>query len=190
MAKTKPKTHRMTKALRAFAATLTDTQNFTVKDFKRHCIVRGMPFEEVSRQNVHEMRIFIFKHKGNIKPELLDDFDEWTENHLRDIYKDKDEVPPEAYFHPLLRMGFVGEEDEEGNVKRKRVKGINKAKKLKRTRDGNGIFSGTKKSLTFKCASDGKSLKETIAEVLEVFEDAKEKSISIWFKKAIKLNTT
>jgi len=185
MAKPKPKRHRMTKALKSFAATLTNTQNFTVKDFKRHCIVREMPFEEVAKQDVHEMRMFIFRHKGLIKPELLDDFDIWNEKYLRE-----ERNLPDVYFHPLLRMGFVGEEDEDGNIKRKRVKGIKKAKKAKRERNEHGIFSGTKKALTFKCAADGKTIKETIDAVLEVFSDAKEKSISIWFKKAIKMAKT
>lgn len=179
MIKKKTRKPRMTKRMKHFAAQMAQVQNFTIKDFQRNCIVRGMPFEDMLDADMGSLRVWLHHNAHNeIKPELLDEFDKWKEGELK-----KSPNFDESYLHPSLRLGFMGEEDEDGNVKKKRIKGFKKPKK-KRERTEDGIYVGTKKALTYACAKEDLSLEETVEKVTEVFPDAKAKSINIWFKRA------
>ena len=157
-------------------------QDMKLKDLKRAVIVLGMPFEEVVSSSVPQLESYYIRHQGNkMNIELLDKFDEWHEDHL----KNECGLGPE-YFHPDLKLGYVTEEDPEtGEVKKRRIKGYKKTRK-KRTKNEFGIFSGTKKALTYECFKQGLTKQETIEKVMEQFPEAREKSIGIWYNKAKK----
>jgi len=159
-------------------------EKMTIRDLKRGCIVRGCPFEEIVSQGVPFLEGWFVKNfLEDIDSTLLDEYDNWVEMVLR-----KRGLGDE-YFHPMLRLGYIAEKDEEGNTKKaKRVKGIKKAKKAKKERTDDGIFKGTKKALTFQLQKEGKTKEETIELVRGNFEDVKEKSIGIWYNKARKLH--
>ena len=178
MAKTKRKP-RMTKRMKQFASEMSNVQNLTVRDFQRNCLVRGMGFQELMEADMNLLRIWLFRNRNaEIKPELLDEFDKWKESELIKVGIEG--------VHPLLKLGFFAGEDEDGNVKTRRIKGINKPKKPKREKTDLGIYSGTKKALTYELAIEGKNLEEIKETVMEVFPDAKPKSINIWYKRVIK----
>ena len=140
-----------------------------------------MPFEEMVASDFPNLNRFLWKNRNTeINTDLLDEFDEWKEAYLKGLGLSDD------HFHPALRLGYIGEKDEDGNItKVKRIKGMKK-KKRKREKTSLGIFTGTKKALTYKCVEDGYDIPDTIKVVKENFPDAKDKSISIWYKKAKK----
>lgn len=159
------------------------------KDLKRECVSRGMDFEDVIAGNIPKLSNWFRDHYFDpVLPKLLDQFDDWQEELIRDAMLKKGQ-DPNTVIHPALRLGYIAEKDEEGNVtKAKRVKLLVKKKKKKRERTQDGIFQGTKKSLTYTLQKEGKSKEETIKTVLEQFPDASEKSISIWYNKAKKFH--
>lgn len=156
--------------------------NLTYKDLKRNAVVRGMPFEEVVNGSVPRLDNWL--HLNNfkeIRPELLDEFDDWVEKQLTDAGK-------EDLIHPQLRLGYIGERGEDGEpVKRKRVKGIKK-KKVKKEKTKGGLYKGTKKALTFQLQQEGFEMAEVEAKVIEEFPDANIKSVKIWYKKSRRQN--
>ena len=146
-----------------------------LKDLKRACIMRGMPFQRVSRYSVHDMQSWLYKNfDDKINPVLLDDYDEWFQKQVEDPV------------HALLKMAYYTE-DEQGNVKKERrntfMMGIEKTKaevaafKPKR---------GSMKELTFQLIRAGKPTKEVIEEVMAQFTVANEGSIKSWCSKARK----
>jgi len=157
--------------------------NMTYKDIKRNCVARGLSFQEVVDGTVPRLSNWLHHHNNDeVKPELLDQFDDWVE----DILRSRGAFD---LIHPQLRLGFIGEKDKEGNNKKtKRIKGIPKKKRARREKTKDGIYKGTKKALTFKLQQKGRSLDRTIKKVLRIFPDASEKSIKIWYKKSARLN--
>lgn len=178
----KQKQQRITKAQKRFSFQLHKTANFTIRDFQRHCIVRGMPFEDLAKMDVPTMSKWLYTNTtAPIDTGLLDKYDEWKEAYLK-----KERNMGDDFFHPDLRLGFIGEKDDDGKIlKRKRIKGLKK-KKEKREKTEQGLYQGTKKALTYLLTSQGYSLEEVIKKVKESFPDAKDKSIHIWMKKAIR----
>ena len=167
---------RMTKRMKSLGLQLRDQSNMNYKDLKRNCVARGIPFIEVPR-GVPHLSKWLYENRDNpINTDLLDDYDKWLEPQL----------PDDSSNHPSLRLGYVGETDDDGNVtKVKRIKGLKKTK-VKRERTDEGIFAGTKKALTFQLAKEGLDKADVIEQVLEAFPDAKSKSIGIWYKKALR----
>jgi len=164
------------------AAMFKSSPNMTFKDIKINCVARGMPFQTVVDGTVPSLQNWLHHNNTNeVDPNLLDSFDDWIEDNLRSRGK-------YDLIHPQLRLGFIGERDDVGNVnKTKRVKGIKK-KKSRREKTKDGIYKGTKKALTFKLQQKGRSLERTIKKVLRTFPDASEKSIKIWYKKSSKID--
>lgn len=158
------------------------------KGLKRECVIRGMEFDEVFGASIIQLSNWLRNHFiDTIHYELLDAFDDYQENLIRKSMEAKNQDPNDV-IHSSLRLGYIAERDDEGNViKRKRVRTIVKKKKKKRERTDQGIFAGTKKALTFKLQKEGLTKQEVIAKVLETFPEASEKSIGIWFNKAKKL---
>lgn len=156
--------------------------DMTYKDLKRNCVVRGMPFDDVINGSFPSLQNWIWRNNHNdVKPELLDDFDDHIEKELKERGSD-------YLIHPQLRLGYIGERNEDGEVKkRKRVKGIKKKRK-KREKTKDGIYKGTKKAYVFLSEEKGWTLKKTIRRTLSKFPDASEKSIKIWYKKAARLH--
>ena len=165
-------------------------RNMTFKDLKRECVARGYPFEDLVKSNIPDLTNW-FRENFLVTPvnELVDAFDDWQEEQIRISMLAKGQ-DPNSVIHPALRLGFIAERDEDGNVtKAKRTKMLIKKKKRKRERTNDGIFKGTKKSLTFDLQKQGKSKEETIKEVMAQFPEASEKSIGIWYNKAKKLHS-
>lgn len=164
-------------------------RNMKYKDLKRECVIRGMPFEQVVSSDVNKLYTYFREHYyDNVKHALLDDFDDWQEAKIRETLESKGE-DSDVYIHPSLRLGYVAEKDEEGNViKKKRAKLLHKKIKRKRERTPDNIFKGTKKAYTFELQQKGHSKADVIKMVMEQFPDASDKSISIWYNKSKKLH--
>lgn len=159
------------------------------KQLKVECIIRGMSFEEVLGKSVYDLNSWVAKNFTNkIDHSLLDKFDDWQDGVVKKIVKNKSKSS-KVIVHPSLRLGYIAEKDDEGNVvKRRRVKTIFKKEKKKRERTKDGIFTGTKKAYTFQLQQEGLPKEEVIKMVIDKFPDASQKSINIWFNKSRKLN--
>lgn len=156
--------------------------NKTYKELKREAVIRGMPFPDVVESDV--WRLIAFINNSNNKPNisLVDEFDKWADIQLEMAGYEKGSPLRSSN----LRLGFIGEELDNGQVKVKRIKGIPKPRKEKKERDENNLYKGTKKSYAFELANRGFTLERVIRRVLKKFPDAKEKSIKIWFRQAVK----
>lgn len=153
-------------------------ENMTYKDLKRAVVARGMNFEEVVAGDFYKLNSWLHKNYGNeVDLELLNQYDDWMDKELMGLGQTE-------MVHPSLRLGYIGDKDtEENSIKLKKVKQEKKPKE-KREKTEQGLFKGTKKALTFECATKGMNLENTIKKVMKNFDDASEKSIKIWFKKA------
>lgn len=163
------------------AELMKSTGDMTYKTLKRNVVVRGMPFNEVVGGTFPALQNWFHHNRNNnVDTDLLDQYDEWIEAQLKERGAD-------YLIHPQLRLGYIGEKDDEGNVvKIKRVKGIKKKKK-KREKTEDGIFKGTKKALTFQCEKEGMTMEDTIEKVKKSFGEISLKSVKIWYKKSQKL---
>lgn len=155
-------------------------QKLNLPDLKRHCIVRGIPFEKVGDSSILQLQSWFLKNYNNkVDISLLDKYDDWLEAYLKARNVDK------TMLDPIFRLGHISERDDEGNVtKVKRVRGMGKKVQKKRERTEEGIFTGTKKAYAVELQKQGLTKAEVTEKVMEKFPDAKEKSISIWFNKA------
>lgn len=151
-------------------------------DLQRACISRGMSFDQYLRSNHAQLvDYFVRFYHNKMDNTRLDAFDEMVQEEMRK--KGQDE--------PFIRLGYIGETDDQGNITMfKRIKKHKKPKSTKKRErnEKHGIWKGTKKELTYQCATEGIPLKETIERVMSKFPDAKEKSIGIWYKRCLKGN--
>ena len=85
-----------------------------------------------------------------------------------------------------LRLGFLGEEGENGQRKSKRVPGIKKPREKKppRERDEFNLIKGTKKSYVWSLVAKGNELERVTRRMKKKFPDANDKSITLWFRTA------
>jgi hypothetical protein len=163
--------------------------NMKYKDLKLACVARGMPFEEVIAADHPKLASWFYKNFDNGEdPTLLSEFDVYVEDQLQKRgYKKGD-----AVLAPCFRLGFVPPMNELPDQPKKVgivVKMETKPEEPKAKREVDqetGIIAGTKKSLTYKCQKDGKTLDETVKIVKEKFPDAQDKSIKIWFQRSAK----
>jgi len=146
-----------------------------LKDLKRACVIRGIPFPRISRYSVHDMQSWLYRNfDKKINPTLLEKYDEWFQAQVEDPV------------HVMLRLAYYTE-DSEGNVKKERrntmMLGIEKTKievatfKPKR---------GSMKAHVFHMIRNGHTTKEIIKEVMDQFPIANEGSIKSWCSKARK----
>lgn len=161
------------------------------KDLQRECVLRGLDFEKVVEYDHHKLANFFYLNfeveKGT--DGLLDAFDKWIEEQLVNKgYKKGD-----AILHPSLRLGVTHLEDIKDDRPSKALKPVNENSpivnipKTKREKDPvTGVYTGTKKNLTYTLAKAGKSFGEIVKAVKDKFPDAQEKSIKIWQKRALK----
>lgn len=157
--------------------------DFTYKEIKRHCILRGMEFTKVIGGSVPNLSNWLVKNAVvQENPELLELFDDWVESQL---IKDGKEY----LVHPSLRLGYVGNRSEKEEVKPKVKLEIKPKIKKLREKDSSGLYKGTKKSYTFELQRKGKTVQQVIVKVLRKFPEAKEKSIKIWFNRSRKENS-
>lgn len=157
-------------------------RNMTYKDLKRKAIVLGMPFPDACAAGVFDLLGFINQSEEKPDKSLIDKYDEWADKQLETIGYEKD--------NPLrnsrLRLGFLGEEGDNGKRKPKRVPGIKKPREKKppRERDEFNLIKGTKKSYVFELASKGFELERVIRRMKKKFPEANEKSINLWYRMA------
>jgi hypothetical protein len=160
------------------------------KDMKRECVIRQMPFEMVISADIPQLHSWFFIHFFDtpLHYELLDQFDDWQEEKIKESLESKGDSST-TLIHSSLRLGYIAEKDEDGNTtKKKRAKTVIKRLKKKRERTTDNIFQGTKKAYTFELQQKGKPKEEVIKEVMIRFPEASEKSINIWFNKSKKLH--
>lgn len=183
----------MARKKRKFERNIPDADKFIGKlkyrDLKRECVIRGMEFDKILHGDIPKLTNWLRNHfRDTTQHELLDNFDDYQDELVKKSMEKKGEDPG-ILLHPSLRLGYIAERDEEGNViKRKRVRTIMKKKKKRRERTADGIFQGTKKALTYQLQQEGKGKAEVIEIVKGQFPEASEKSIGIWFNKSRKLH--
>lgn len=151
-------------------------KDMTFKDLKKACVLKGMEFTEVIASDFWSLQSWLHKNRTNKdNPELLRLYDDWLDNEL--ILGGNGDL-----VHASLRLGYVSDrEDDEDRPKKIKPEPKEKVKKEKTEQ---GIFKGTKKALTFQLEKEGKTLEQTLKEVMDKFPDAAEKSIKIWYKKS------
>jgi hypothetical protein len=166
-----------------------------LKDIRRACVARGMDFDYAIESTIPQISgWFIENYDRGQNLLLLNEFDAHVEAKLKALknpdgtnkYKDGD-----AVFHSALKLGFIGSKDEDGNVtstKKPRLKALNKQKKAQKERiEGTKVFKGTKKAMTYELTIGGTAFPEIWEKVSKQFPEAQEKSVKIWYKRALKL---
>ena len=148
--------------------------SMTYKDIKRQAIILGMPFPDATGNSIGALLNFINSTSNQPDPSLIDKYDEWMDFQLSERGYAKDDPLRSS----RLRLGFLGEEQEDGSRRSKRIKGVKKPKEKK------GLVAGTKKSYTFELTAKGYDLERVTRRVLKKFPDANAKSISLWYRKA------
>lgn len=160
------------------------------KALQKECILRGMDPAQVVSVNHFELTRFFSENFDNTKDlNKLVEFDAWRDQQL----VDQGHMEKGKMVHPHLRMGYTkGIEGLEKIPDSKKPDGViapTKKKPDKPKAEVNattGVREGTKKALTFNSAYAGVSMEDTITAVKEVFPEAEEKSIKIWYKRAQK----
>lgn len=160
------------------------------KDLQKACILRGLAPEDVVGFDHHKLVVWFYDNYNNGQDEnLLKEFDIWKENEFI-----KNNIPEtDPIRNPVLRLSYV-EPIIEGVEPPKPPKLIpEKAASMEpkpkgEKHDAWGIKSGTKKFRTYELAiRDRKNMEEVIKIVMDEYPDAQDKSIKIWWKRAIKL---
>lgn len=173
------------------------------QDLKAACIVRGMDFQDIVEGDYPTLAgWFVKNHDNKQNRELLEMFDQWVDDHLKQRGYKKNDPLRQFRQHSSLTA------DNDVKVRTRKLKGadIGKKKRIKKERDATfGIFKGTKKDYTFtQCADlfnkkrvddDGKdrTVKDfqkaygdkMVERVQKKFPDAKEKSVKIWMKRCL-----
>jgi len=153
-----------------------------IKELKQACIVRGINFRDVSELDVWGLQDFLIKNWAKVSDKtLLNEYDIWLENEL------KSEGLTEL-IHPLLRMGYFGE-DEEGNEVRRQVKNIAISNvKSKKEIAMYKPKKGSKKSLVYFLIRENPKIttNELIDRLLEEYPDISIGSIKSWASRARK----
>jgi hypothetical protein len=153
--------------------------DFTYKDIKKQCIIRGIDFEEVINGDVLRLSNWLIKNQTNtIDESLVLNFDNWLDKKLL-----ADNL--NYLIHPGLRLSHINKDDGAITIKaNKKIKTL----KPKREKDKSGLYKGTKKQYTFDLQRKGKSIDQVITKVSRKFPEAKVKSIKIWFNRSRKDN--
>lgn len=161
--------------------------NLRHKDLQAECIKRGLSSIEVVSMDHHKLTDWLFKNLDNTQDEQkLIEHDAWVDEQLtqRGIKKG------DALLNPALKFARPGniEEMDKPSIIKPEGSNVPKAeKKLKaEISQVTGVRSGTKKALTFDLAFNGVEIGNVIKQVKDKFPEADEKSVRIWFKKAIK----
>ncbi len=161
------------------------------RDLQRECIMRGLEFQKVVEYDHNKLSSFYLKnYDQETQAGLLDQYDLWLEEELQKRGHKKGD----AMLSPSFRMGFVDIKKIEGPIRESSRKKENPSEpkeiKPKREKDEDlGIIKGTKKALTYSLAIAGKDIDDIITQVIAKFPDAKDKSIRIWAKRAVKENS-
>lgn len=156
--------------------------SMSYKDLKRRAIALGMPFEDAAAATVGQLQSWIINSNAKPIPKLIDDFDDWVDEQLASRgYKKNDPLRS-----PMLRLGYLGETTETGEVKVKRIKGLPRNPKTKREKDADGYWKGTKKAYTRELTARGFTFERIWRRVSKKFPEALEKSVKQWHRQAIR----
>jgi len=155
----------------------------TYKQIKRECVIRGMAFDAVVEGDIPTLIYwFSSNYENDINSKLLDEYDAYIQQRMLMENPNLDA----SMLHPHLRLGYLGEADEEGEVKQRRIKGIPRKKRTRKKKTKQGVYAGTKKALTYQLQAEGINIEETVTKVIETFPEAAVKSIKIWYKRSEK----
>lgn len=157
-------------------------RNMKYKDLKRKAVILGMPFPDACAAGVFDLIKYINNSTNKPDKSLIDQYDEWADKQLEAIGYDK----TDPIRNSRLRLGFLGEEGEDGIRKLKRVPGIKKPKEKKppRERDSFNLIKGTKKSYCYELTEKGFDQERVVRRMKKKFPDANEKSIQLWYRAA------
>lgn len=157
-------------------------RNMTYRDLKRKAVILGMPFPDACAAGIFDLIGYIERSTNKPDKSLIDQYDDWMDKQLENIGYSKDDPLRSS----KLRLGFLGEEGENGKRRNKRVPGIKKPREKKppRERDEFNLIKGTKKSYVWSLVSKGYDLDRVIRRMKKKFPDANDKSITLWFRTA------
>lgn len=151
----------------------------TYKDLQRKAIMYGMPFPDVPASGVFDLIRYINRPDNpEPNPSLIAKYDEWVLTQL-----DLSGVPKnDPLRNSRLRLSFIEDKDENGNIIKKRKISLKnpKDKKPPKERDEFNLVKGTKKSYTWELTKKGYDIERIIRRVLKKFPDANDKSIRLW----------
>lgn len=157
-------------------------RNQTYQDLKRKAVILGMPFPDACSASVFQLINWINTSEEKPNKHLINEYDDWMDRQL--------EIAGLAKDDPLrsskLRLGFLGEEGEDGKRKTRRVSGIKKPREKKPPRERNefNLIKGTKKSYVWELTSKEYELERIIRRMKKKFPEANEKSINLWYRTA------
>lgn len=157
-------------------------RNQTYRDLKRKAIILGMPFPDACSASVFQLINWINTSEEKPNKHLINEYDDWMDRQLETAGLAKDDPLRSS----KLRLGFLGEEGEDGKRKTRRVSGIKKPREKKppRERDEFNLIKGTKKSYVWELTSKGYELERIIRRMKKKFPEANEKSINLWYRTA------
>lgn len=161
------------------------------KDLQKACVSRGLDFQKIIDWDHHKLSNWFFKnYELGEDATKLTEYDAFIEGKLMERgYKKGD-----AILAPSFRLGFSPDIGEIKNIQTPgasqpppRVSAPEDKPKSKRVVDElTGVYSGTKKNLTYTLTDEGIGIEEIITKVIKQFPDAQDKSIKIWNKRRLK----
>ena len=160
------------------------------KDLQRACILKGLEPKYIVEWDHHKLAGWFYANFDNGENLLLlQEYDSWLEGQLQSRgYKKGD-----AILAPALRFGFTPDMDEIKGLQTPgaaaplpKLEVVEKPKTKRLVDEVTGVYSGTKKNLTYTLTDEGVAIDEIIKKVLEKFPDAQDKSIKIWHKRRLK----
>ena len=159
--------------------------SLNLKNLKRACIVREIPFRDVLISDFLQLQSWLFKNYNNVTDAtLLESFDIWYSQELLD------EGIIDKELHVDLKFGYYSYDDDGNRKDKKRntlIVGPRKSDKEKATFRPK---KGSKKELAFSLFGKGLATWEVIEKVTDAFPDVSEGSIKVWgtqFRKRQKL---
>lgn len=157
-------------------------RNQTYRDLKRKAVILGMPFPDACSASVFQLINWINTSEEKPNKHLINEYDDWMDRQLETAGLAKDDPLRSS----KLRLGFLGEEGEDGKRKTRRVSGIKKPREKKppRERDEFNLIKGTKKSYVWELTLKGYELERIIRRMKKKFPEANEKSINLWYRTA------
>lgn len=157
-------------------------RNQTYRDLKRKAVILGMPFPDACSASVFQLINWINTSEEKPNKHLINEYDDWMDRQLETAGLAKDDPLRSS----KLRLGFLGEEGEDGKRKTRRVSGIKKPREKKppRERDEFNLIKGTKKSYVWELTSKRYELERIIRRMKKKFPEANEKSINLWYRTA------
>lgn len=186
----KEKKERLDRQDRAATALTRMRRNDLVKE----CVLRGLSPELAVNYDNLKLSSWFMEHLDDGQDlNRLQEYDEYVDKELDKRGAKKGE----SLRHPIFKLGLGNMDDMDDKDTRKTVnttkvrpekvdaEGKPKEKRVKDESLG-GIYSGTKKAATFECAKKGIPLEETYNLVRAKFPEANEKSMKIWYNKALK----